>query len=240
MKVSIRRGYLKLRSEFKLRVGQALWARRAGRIGWLAAIAALGSLSGCRLDMHIQPKYLPDQPTAFFHDGRSERPVVEGTVARGELRMDELMFAGKENGVVSNRFPFPITRGDLERGREQYNIFCTPCHDYTGSGKGMIVQRGFPRPPSYHIQRLRDAPVGHFFQVMTNGFGAMYSYGSRISPEDRWRIAAYIRALELSRNGTIGDVPANQRAKLTAGPLPNGPANHPPSGKLGAERQEKP
>jgi cytochrome c553 len=201
----------------------------------IAAGAALLFVGGCRLDMHIQPKYLPEDPTAFFHDGRSERPVVPGTVARGELRIDELMFTGKENGQESNRFPFPITRADLERGREQYNIYCTPCHGYTGNGNGMIVERGFSEPPSYHIQRLRDSPVGHFFGVMTNGFGAMYSYGSRISPEDRWRIAAYIRALQVSQNGTIEDVPADQRANLARDPRPNGPANPPESSKPGTE-----
>jgi Cytochrome C oxidase, cbb3-type, subunit III len=181
-------------------------------------------LSGCRLDMHLQPKYLPYAPTEFFHDGRSERQPVEGTVARGQLRLDELLYTGKENGVESNRFPFPITRADLERGRERFNIFCTPCHDYTGSGNGMIVQRGFPHPPSYHIDRLRNAPVGHFFDVMTNGFGAMYSYGSRIDPEDRWRIAAYVRALQLSQHATIEDVQPDEQRKLAA-----------PSGQQGAD-----
>ena len=191
---------------------------RVGRIAPIAAMAlmAAGVLSGCRLDMHLQPKYLPYAPTQFFHDGRSERPPVEGTVARGQLRLDELLYTGKENGVESNRFPFPITRADLERGRERFNIFCTPCHDYTGSGNGMIVERGFPHPPSYHIDRLRNAPVGHFFDVMTNGFGAMYSYGSRLDPQDRWRVAAYIRALQLSQNATIEDVPANERQKFAA------------------------
>jgi len=182
------------------------------------SVACLGMivvlLAGCRLDMHIQPKYLPEEPTNFFADGRSERQPVPGTVARGELRIDELLYSGTENGVESNRFPFPITRADLDRGRERFNIYCTPCHDYTGSGHGMIVQRGFPEPPSYHIQRLRDAPVGHFYQVMTNGFGAMYSYAARITPADRWRIAAYIRVLQLSENATINDVPDADKAKL--------------------------
>lgn len=228
-----------MRSELKIRTSQARRARPSAGLGRVAALAALAALGGCRLDMHVQPKYLPDQPSAFFHDGRSARPVVEGTVARGELRTDELMFTGKENGVVSNRFPFPITRGDLERGREQYNIYCTPCHDYTGSGNGIIVERGFPHPPSYHIQRLRDAPVGHFFGVMTSGFGAMYSYGSRISPEDRWRVAAYIRALELSQNARLEDVPANERTHLATGPQPKGPASVPPSSQLGTEGQEQ-
>jgi Cytochrome C oxidase, cbb3-type, subunit III len=181
-------------------------------VACMSALALL--LSGCRLDMHLQPKYLPYEATDFFGDGRSERQPVPGTVARGQLRVDELFYSGTENGVESNRFPFPITRADLERGRERYNVYCTPCHDYTGSGQGMIVQRGFPQPPSYHITRLREMPVGHFFQVMTNGFGAMYSYAARIEPADRWRIAAYIRVLQLSRNATLQDVPEDEKAKL--------------------------
>jgi hypothetical protein len=198
-------------------------ARRIARAAAITLVAA-SMLSGCRLDMHLQPKYLPYAPTQFFHDGRSERQPVEGTVARGRLRVDELLYTGKENGVESNRFPFPITRADLERGREQYNVFCTPCHDYTGSGNGMIVQRGFPHPPSYHIDRLRNAPVGHVFDVMTNGFGAMYSYGSRIDPEDRWRIAAYVRALQLSQHSTVQDVPPEERQKFAAVPGLGAPA----------------
>jgi hypothetical protein len=172
-------------------------------------------LCGCRLDMHVQPKYLPYEPTAFFDDGRSERPPVPGTVARGHLHLDELLYTGKENGVESNRFPFPMTHEDLERGRQRYNIYCTPCHDYTGSGHGIIVQRGFPPPPSYHIDRIRQAPVGHYFDVITNGDGSMYSYASRIEPEDRWRIAAYIRVLQLSQHASLQDVPEAERQKLT-------------------------
>ncbi|MGC1969292.1 MAG: cytochrome c [Candidatus Acidiferrales bacterium] len=191
---------------------QFAFTRLAG-VALLAATAML--LSGCRMDMHIQPKYLPYDPTTFFDDGRSERQPVPGTVARGHLRLDELLYTGKENGVESNRFPFPITHEDLERGRQRFNIYCTPCHDYTGSGRGVIVLRGFPPPPSYHIDRLRQAPVGHFFDVMTNGFGSMYSYASRIDPEDRWRIAAYIRVLQLSQHATLQDVPEAERQKLT-------------------------
>ncbi|MGA7917706.1 MAG: cytochrome c [Candidatus Acidiferrales bacterium] len=187
-----------------------------GRFCGVALLAASGLFfAGCRMDMHIQPKYLPYDPTTFFDDGRSERQPVPGTVARGHLRLDELLYTGKENGVESNRFPFPITHEDLERGRQRYNIYCTPCHDYTGSGRGVIVMRGFPPPPSYHMDRLRAAPVGHFFDVMTNGFGSMYSYASRIEPEDRWRIAAYIRVLQLSQHATLQDVPEAQRRKLT-------------------------
>lgn len=192
-------------------------SRRYARLriaAWIGAAAFL--LGGCRLDMHVQPKYLPYKPTTFFADGRSERPMVPGTVARGDLRLDSLLFSATENGAESNRFPFPITKADLERGRERFNIYCTPCHDYTGSGDGMIVQRGFPHPPSFHSDRLRAAPVGHFFGVMTNGFGAMYSYADRVDVADRWRIAAYIRVLQLSRNATLDDVPEAERSKLAA------------------------
>ena len=164
--------------------------------------------------MHLQPKYKPLDSSNFFDDGRSARPPVPGTVARGHLRIDEHLYAGKVNGVPVDTFPFPITRHDLERGRGRYNIYCAPCHDDTGHGQGMVVQRGFPAPPSYHIERLRQAPVGHFFDVMTNGYGTMYSYASRVSPEDRWRIAAYIRALQLSEHATLDDVPEKERARL--------------------------
>lgn len=197
-----------------VRHGAALLAVALPRCVSAGCLVAITFLVGCRLDMHIQPKYLPYEPTSFFADGRSERQPVPGTVARGHLRLDELFYTGRENGVVSNRFPFPITHADLDRGRERYNIYCTPCHDYTGSGRGMIVQRGFPQPPSYHIQRLREAPVGHFFEVMTNGFGAMYSYAARVDPADRWRIAAYIRVLQLSESATVQDVPQEERQKL--------------------------
>jgi hypothetical protein len=203
---------LKLKSSSQLAAVHGALAHFSGVV-CLAAISML--ISGCRLDMHVQPKYLPYEPTSFFDDGRSERPPVPGTVARGHLRLDELLYTGKENGVVSNRFPFPITHEDLERGRQRYNIYCTPCHDYTGSGHGMIVQRGFPTPPSYHIDRLRQAPVGHFFDVITNGNGSMYSYASRIEPEDRWRIAAYIRVLQMSQHASLQDVPEPERQKLT-------------------------
>lgn len=172
------------------------------------------ALAGCRLDMHVQPKYTPDKPTTFFGDGRSERPEVPGTVAHGEAHGDELLYTGLIDGNPANAFPFPITAKDLARGRSRYNIYCAPCHDYNGTGRGMIVFRGFQQPPSYHIERLRQAPVGHFFEVMTNGFGKMYSYAPRVSPEDRWRIAAYIRALQLSQHATLADVPVSERDEL--------------------------
>lgn len=166
--------------------------------------------------MHVQPKYLPYEPTDFFPDGRSERQPVAGTVARGQLRLDELFYTGKENGVEADEFPFPITKADLQRGQERYNIYCTPCHDYLGNSYGFIVRRGFPLPASYHIQRLREAPAGHFFGVITNGMGAMYSYADRLDPADRWRIVAYIRVLQAARNAHLSDVPADERQKLLA------------------------
>src|SRR5215831_7476772 len=198
----------------KLKSNSRIFGMRPVVSASLALTAFL--LAGCRLDMHVQPKYLPYAPTTFFADGRSERQPAPGTVARGQLRLDDLLFTGSENGAEATRFPFPITRADLERGRERYNIYCTPCHDYSGSGNGMIVQRGFPHPPSFHTDRLRQVPVGHFFGVMTNGFGRMYSYSDRVDVGDRWRIAAYIRVLQLSRNGTVDDVPEVDRAQLSS------------------------
>ena len=189
--------------------------RRACRAAFAALLlASLFGLAGCRLDMHVQPKYKPLAPTDFFGDGRSARPVVEGTVARGHLRLDEHLYTGKVNGQPATTFPFPITRKDLERGQQRFQIYCTPCHDAGGTGRGMIVMRGFPPPPSYHIDRLREAPVGHFFDVITNGLGNMYGYDTRVTPEDRWRIIAYVRALQLSQSATLDDVPPAERQKL--------------------------
>ena len=181
-----------------------------------AGLALCGLLLfGCRQDMHVQPKYVPLDASDFFDDGRSARPEVPGTVAHGHLRANELLYTGKLNGEPSDAFPFPITRAVLECGRERYNIYCSPCHDYTGSGNGLVVQRGFPPPPSYHIERLMKAPAGHFFDVMTNGFGMMYSYASRVTPEDRWAIVAYIRALQLSQHAALEDVAPKERQPLT-------------------------
>jgi hypothetical protein len=186
------------------------------RSAWRLAVCVAFLLTGCRLDMHVQPRYNPYDPSDFFADGRSERPPVEGTVPRDEIVSGpgQVVFTGMLNSREVDAFPFPVTRAVLDRGRERYNIFCTPCHGWTGHGDGMIVQRGFRPPPSYHIDRLRQAPVGHFFSVITNGFGAMYPYGYRILPRDRWAIIAYIRALQLSRQATINDVPEAERSKL--------------------------
>jgi mono/diheme cytochrome c family protein len=150
----------------------------------------------------------------LFADQRSARPVVAGTVARGELREDVLLYTGKLNGADADMFPFSIDEPRLRRGQERFEIYCAPCHARTGEGDGMIVQRGYRRPPSYHDERLRSVPVGHFFDVMTNGFGAMPDYAAQIKAEDRWAIAAYIRVLQLSQHATLADVPASERGNL--------------------------
>lgn len=164
--------------------------------------------------MHDQPRYKPLARSGFFDDGRSARPLIDGTVARGELRDDDLLFTGRAGKDLAPSYPFPITADVLRRGRERYTIYCTPCHGQLGNGEGMVVQRGFKRPTSFHIERLRNAPPGYFFDVMTNGFGAMQDYSAQIPPQDRWAIAAYIRALQFSQNARIDDVPADRRAEL--------------------------
>jgi mono/diheme cytochrome c family protein len=189
---------------------------RLNRFAQLAAALGLLVLAGCREDMQDMPRYKPLAATDFFGDGRSERPLPQGTVARGFLRIDSARYTGKVDGKPVDTFPFPITRADLERGQQRFNIYCAPCHSRVGDGNGMIVRRGYKQAANYHTQKLIDAPVGHFFDVITNGFGAMPSYASRVMPDDRWRIAAYIRVLQFSENATVNDVPPAERAKLEA------------------------
>jgi len=168
--------------------------------------------SACRLDMHVQPRQNPLSRSDFFSDRRSARPPVDGTVARGDLRADTYFYTGKIGNNPGDVMPFPVTKGVLERGRERYNIFCAPCHSRLGDGNGFIPSRGFARkPPSFHIARLQQAPVGYFYDVISNGFGIMPDYASQISPQDRWDIVAYIRALQLSQNATVSDVPSRQK-----------------------------
>jgi cytochrome c553 len=187
---------------------------------WTLLAAALTTVA-CRNDMHDQPRYKPFAATTFFGDGRSERPAIPDTVARGQLRLDEARFTGKQNGKDIDYFPIQITPADLQRGQERFNIYCTPCHGRVGDGHGMVVSRGLRQPPSYHEERLRKAPVGHFFDVMTNGYGAMYSYASRVAVDDRWRIAAYIRALQMSQNPTP-EVAARAANEPRGGSQPGG------------------
>jgi mono/diheme cytochrome c family protein len=183
---------------------------------WRAALllvlaSAVILLSSCREDMHNQPKFIPLRENAFYPDGRSARAPMEGTIARGQLEDDPLLYTGKVNGQEADQLPFTIREQDLARGRERYNIYCSPCHSQLGDGNGMIVQRGFKRPPSYFEARLLKAPVGHFFNVMTNGWGSMADYSAQVPVADRWRIAAYIRALQLSQTAKAGDVPAGEQ-----------------------------
>ena len=164
--------------------------------------------------MHNQPKYVPLRESAFFGDARSARPIVAGTVARGQLHDDVLLYSGKVGNADATVFPFPIDARVMARGQERFNIYCSPCHGRTGQGDGMVVQRGYRRPPTYHQDRLRDAPVGHFFDVITNGFGAMPDYATQVAARDRWAIIAYVRALQLSEHARLADVPPAERGKL--------------------------
>jgi mono/diheme cytochrome c family protein len=171
-------------------------------------------LAACRQDMHDQPKHTALQRAAFFADQQSARPLVPGTVARGQLNDDLLLQTGKIDGKDAEVFPFPIDAAVMARGQERFNIYCSPCHGRTGAGDGMVVRRGYRRPPPYNEPRLRQAAVGHFVDVMTNGFGAMPDHAAQVAPPDRWAIAAYIRALQLSSSATLNDVPAEDRQKL--------------------------
>jgi mono/diheme cytochrome c family protein len=180
----------------------------------LLVFAALGA-AGCRTDMYDQPRYTPLRPSAFFADGRSARPLPEGTVARGRLGEDVAFETGRgPNGQFVAEFPMPVTREMLERGRERYDIFCAVCHDRLGNGLGMIVRRGYRRPPSFHIDRLREAEPGHMYDVIANGFGAMPDYRSEIPAADRWAIVAYLRVLQRSQQAGAGDVPADALGRM--------------------------
>ena len=215
-------------------------------------LIAGGVASACRQDMHDQPKYRPLRPVdqvGTINDGRSARPSLEGTVARGELRDDVEFYTGKLAGFNQNatkssfepasqsadqsgttatpelqgfvtEFPFQITEADLNLGQERFNIFCSVCHGPLGDGGGMIPKRGFRKPPSYHDDRLKKAPVGYFFDVITNGFGNMPDYSAQVEPIDRWRIIAYIRALQLSQSASVADVPPDKRGELNKKPEP--------------------
>jgi mono/diheme cytochrome c family protein len=198
----------------------------------------LSLVSGCQQQMAAQPRYEPLTPSAFFPDGRSARPLVAGTVARGQLHTDRHLFTGlrtppleagsgpaqqakkdhaAEYGNAFDTFPFPISAAVLKHGQERYMIFCVVCHDPLGNGQGKIVERGYTPPPSFHIDRLRQAPVGHFFDVITNGYGSMPDYRSQVPPRDRWAIVAYVRALQRSQHASLEDVPAEERSKVLDG-----------------------
>ena len=180
----------------------------------MAIVMMTFAIAGCRQDMHDAPRYEPLEASTFFADGRGSRMLVANTVARGMLREDDHLYQGKIDGELTDLFPMPVTVELMARGQERFDVFCSPCHGRTGQGNGMVVQRGFRAPPSYHEARLREAPAGYFFDVMTHGFGAMSDYAAQIPVNDRWAIAAYIRALQRSQEATIDDVPVALRATL--------------------------
>jgi hypothetical protein len=190
-------------------------------------IVLCGALAGCRQDMHDAPRYEPLEASAFFPDGRGSRTLVANTVARGMLRGDDHLYTGKIDGQLVDMFPMTVTAEVMGRGRERFNVFCAPCHGRTGQGNGMVVQRGFRAPPSFHDDRLRNAPVGYFFDVMTHGFGAMSDYAAQVPVADRWAIAAFIRALQFSQRATVDDVPAERRPNLDAPPQPGAAPQEP-------------
>lgn len=198
-------------------------------IGWLLAS------TGCGLDMADQPRLEPLEASSFFSHGQSARPLVEGTVARGHLQIDDAFFTGKANGKSVTKFPqdqvvkrLQLSGDDasmraaiLNRGRERYDIFCSVCHDQAGTGLGMVVQRGFPAPPTYHSDRLRSTPVGHFYDVVTNGFGRMPDYADQIPPADRWAIVAYVLALQLSQQASVEELPESDQQAFQSGRRPD-------------------
>jgi mono/diheme cytochrome c family protein len=180
----------------------------------IAAAFVLTALAGCHGDMYDQPRYDPLEKSDFFADGRASRPVVAGAIARGDLRDDESLYTGKQDGKLVEEPPVEINQALVERGRERFNIFCTPCHGRAGYGDGMIVRRGFRQPPTYHSDRLRGVPIGHFFDVMTNGFATMPDYAEQIPVRDRWAIAVYVRALQLSQYSNLDELDDNERRRL--------------------------
>lgn len=195
-------------------MSNALMARATASavvLGFAAVTAA-----GCRQDMHDAPRYKPLAASAVFPGGASAQPLVDGTVARDHLKADELLETGRLNGQPVDAFPFAITRADLDRGEERYNIYCAPCHGRRGEGDGMVVQRGYRQAASYHSDRLRQATAGYLYDVIANGFGVMPDYRAQITTDDRWRIVAYIRALQLTHNATVADVPASEIPRLNA------------------------
>ena len=190
----------------------------------------LALIAGCRLDMHNQPKYVPLRESEFFADGRSERPLVPGTVPRGESRADVSYYTGLVGDKLLDTMPVPVNRELLKRGQERFNIYCAPCHSVLGDGQGMVARRGYLKPPSFHDDRLRNAPLGHIYRVMTYGSGAMPDYAQQIPAADRWAIVAYIRALQLSQTAPSSDVPEGERPLL----------NQPPRGKTAAKGMARP
>jgi mono/diheme cytochrome c family protein len=198
-------------------------------------IVVVATGAACRQDMHDAPRYDPLEASSYLPKGSSAQPLVPGTVPRGHLDDNEALFAGKAAGKLIDAPPKTMTRADLDRGQQRFDVYCAPCHGRTGEGNGMVVQRGYKQAASYHVERLRQMPIGYFYDVMTNGFGAMPDYRTQIPVEDRWRIAAYVRVLQVSHSATAADVPADQLRKLNEGG-PAGPAPEPAHGGRGGQQ----
>ena len=188
--------------------GTGVGRRAPRRWALLSGLAAMSLLAGCRQDMHNQPKFYPQRGSDFYADGRSVRPQVANTVGRSQLRQDAYFYTGFADGKEGEGMPFPVTMTVLARGQERYNVFCTPCHSRVGNGAGMIVQRGYAQAGNFHTARLEAAPLGHFFNVISNGYGAMPDYSAQLTPEERWAVVAYVRALQLSQKATQADIAA--------------------------------
>ena len=221
------------RSERSPCAGGSCWTHSASTPGLLRKLttglltfACLALAGACRQDMHDQPKYKPLRSSEIFADKRSARPLVEGTIARGTLREDAAFFTGKGPDGFVTELPVKLTPQLLERGRTEFQVFCSPCHGRTGRGDGMIVQRGYKKPSSYHVDRLRQMPIGYFYDVITIGFGAMPDYAAQVAPADRWAIAAYIRTLQLSQYAPASALSADERAGLDRSLAPAAEAAH--------------
>jgi mono/diheme cytochrome c family protein len=201
-----------------------------------AALLACALVAGCRLDMHDAPRYDPLEESDFFRDRRASRPLVEGTIARGFLRDNDVFYTGMQGGSPVDRIPIAVTRETIARGQSRFNVYCSPCHGRTGEGTGMIVQRGYKQPTSLHDPRLRNERAGYFFDVMTRGFGQMPDYAAQIAPADRWAVVSYIRALQLSQNANAADLSPEDRSKLDAGQ--SGRSHTPEEGAEGAPKHD--
>lgn len=209
------------RRKFPAVAGSAF--RRAGLLCVVMAFAA-----GCRQDMHNTPRFEAYETDPQFGAGGAARVAPAGTVARGLLRDDEALYTGKVDGQTVDAIPFAITHEDMLRGQQRYTIYCTPCHGLLGDGRGMVVQRGLRQAASYHQDRLREERIGYFFDVITNGFGAMQGYAEQVPVRDRWLIAAYVRALQYSQNASVEEVPPDRRDELGAVQAPQTPTGTPP------------
>lgn len=199
-------------------VGSGQWVVGRRQLAAIIVVCVAVLVGACRQDMHDAPRYEPLEASTFFPNGSGSQMLVTNTIARGQLNEDRHLYEGVVDGRPAETFPMPVTAEVMARGRERFTVFCSPCHGLTGIGNGMIVQRGFRRPPSFHELRLRNAPVGYYFDVITHGFGAMQDYATQVPVADRWAIAAYIRALQASRAATVADVPPDRVADLDRAP----------------------